>query len=150
MFELLKSKLLLGILIGLGAFIVLLGIFTAGIHVGQRKAFHAVGWSENYSRLLGRPPRGLPTDRLLPPPPNMGGGHGAFGRIVSLADRLLVVQGKDNVEQSVLVTSSTVVRVGREAGSLEQLRSDMDVAVFGVPTIEGQIEARLIRVFEKP
>ncbi len=115
MIELIKSKVILTILVALGALVLLLGAFSAGVHVGERKVHYR--------------------------------GHGVFGKILSVSGSTLVVQGKDNVEQNVLVSTSTVIRVGREQGSLADIHADNQAAVFGTPNDQGQIDARLIRLF---
>ncbi|MDP3794105.1 MAG: hypothetical protein Q8R07_05165, partial [Candidatus Uhrbacteria bacterium] len=130
-------KYILTILVSLGALILLLGAFSAGVHVGERRIRH---WLFNPHQNFrgGRSPFERP---LFP------AGHGVFGKILSVSGSILVVQGKDRVEQDVLVTTSTMIRVGREEGSLANIRVDGQAAVFGSPNDQGQIEARLIRLF---
>lgn len=149
MTELIRSKLFQRALICLAALIVLLGTFYLGIMVGMRKARHFSGWSQNYERMF--PPHyGGPgmDDRNAPPfqPQTFPGGSGAFGKILSASGTALLISGKDGVEQNVVTTPETIIRVGRQNGTLQDLRPDTDVAIFGAPTGTGQIEARLIRV----
>lgn len=151
MTELITSKAFQRVLICLAALILLLGAFYLGIMVGMRKARHFSGWSQNYERMFP-PRRGGPgmdgQRRYAPPfqPQTFPGGSGAFGKIISASGTALLISGKDGVEQNVVTTPETIIRVGRQNGTLQDLRPDTDVAIFGAPTGTGQIEARLIRV----
>lgn len=133
-------------MIALGALILLAVAFSGGVAVGERKARHFAGWAENYGRMfdgpLRSPPRGMPMFNA----PMLPGGYGVFGKVVSVSGQTVVVQGQDRVEQNVLITSSTEIRVGRDTGTVSDIRPDVDAAVFGAPNDQGQIEARLIRL----
>jgi hypothetical protein len=127
--------------------ILLLGAFAGGVTVGERKARHFSNFSENYNHMFG--PRHIgPGDRLPFGMPMLPEGHGVFGKVISVSGSNLVINGKDNVEQNVTVASSTAIRIGREDGTLADILPDTDVAVFGAPNDQGQIEARLIRIFD--
>lgn len=147
--ELMKSKLVQGILIVLGGLVLLSGAFAAGVDVGERKARHFNGWSQNYDRMFGDR-RGFRGGKTPFGAPSLPGGHGVFGKVLSVSGQQIVVQGKDGVEQNVLVASSTAIRIGREEGTPEDIRPDAEAAVFGSPNDQGQIEARLIRIFSRP
>ncbi|MFA6429165.1 MAG: hypothetical protein WCV84_01565 [Patescibacteria group bacterium] len=159
MSELLKSPWMRTLLVALGLCAVLSAVFTAGIAVGGRKARHVMGWCGNYERQFTRPPLGVGARLERDPrrgeafpfaPPMLPGGHGVFGKVLSVAEGSLMVQGKDTVEQEVLVTTSTQIRLGRDEQVLTEIKPDMAVAVFGAPNGQGQIDARLIRVIERP
>ncbi len=140
------------LLIVLASAVLLLGSFAAGVHVGERKARHLSRWQQNYPRIV--PSRGLPFNKRMPPlPPALPGGHGIFGNILTLNGNTLVIQGKDGIEEQVLVTSSTTLRLDQRTIRFEDLPADLtrvEAAVFGTPTTQGQIEARLIRFFIRP
>lgn len=144
--ELLASTMFKGILFALAAMILLCGVFSLGVRVGERKAQHFSRWSENYGRMFGS--RGGPGGGFLSPPlfGEMPDAHGAFGTVLSVNGSAIVIQGRDNLEQNVLATTTTVIRIGRGTGSFADIRPDIEVAVFGVPNEQGQIEARLIRL----
>ncbi|HWR00021.1 MAG TPA: hypothetical protein VN397_04225 [Candidatus Methylomirabilis sp.] len=144
MSEFIKSKSVQVLLTVLAALILLVASFTAGVSVGERKARHFSKWSENYPRMFGteRGFRGMTPFRGAPD------AHGAFGKILSVSGSDIVVQGKDGVEQNVLVSSSTEIRVGRERGGIDDIRPGDQAAVFGAPNEEGQIDARLIRLMK--
>lgn len=138
MSDLIASKNVQAVLVGLAAVILFVATFAAGVSVGEQKARHFSNWSKNYpdmfdSRGNPRGPRGT---------------HGAFGKVLSVSGSEVVVQGRDGVEQNVLVTSSTEIRVGRERGAMDDVRPDDQAAVFGAPNDDGQIEARLIRLMK--
>ncbi len=141
------------ILISLAALIILIGTFTLGVNLGERKARHFSGWYENYGGMFYKhaPPMPRPGQPFAPRMPDP---HGVFGKILSISDTNLVIQGKDGIEQNVLVTSSTVIRVGNERTNMTDLHREgiinLDAAAFGEPNGQGQIEARLIRLFNKP
>lgn len=139
------------VLIALGLFILLLGSFAVGITIGERKAQRFSRWCENYPGMLsGRP---LTTDRkMLFTNSPLPSAHGVFGTILSTQGKTMIIQGKDGREEAVLITPQTILRVGRESLTFQQLPSnlrDMEVAVFGVPDPTGQMEARLIRLFPR-
>lgn len=150
MLESITSKSLYLAFAIVAAIVILLGSFTLGIHVGERKARHMAGWYAHYEQEFNRSSPMM--NRRQPSIPNLQpglpGGHGVFGKIISISGSTLLVQGKDGLEQSVVVTSSTSIRMGRAAGSLQNIQANMPVAVFGDPDDQGQIEARLIRLFE--
>ena len=145
--ELFKAKWFQYSLAVLGLLIIVIWSFTVGVGVGERKARHFSNWAQNYDRMFD--PRHDDRKPQQPPPGPMGNlpdAHGAFGKILSVSGSSIVIQGKDNLEQNILVTSSTEIRYGRERGTLQDLKPDTDAAVFGAPNNQGQIEARLIRL----
>jgi len=148
MTDFLKSRTFRILLACLGAFILIVGSFSLGVNVGERKARHMNGWAENYGRMF--PSRGdFPGDMPFAPPP-MPGSHGVFGKVLSVTGQAIVVQGQDGVEQNVLVTSSTDIRIGRDQAKVSDIKPDADASVFGAPNDKGQIEARLIRLMPQP
>jgi hypothetical protein len=148
MSEFLKSRLFKVILICLGALILLIGSFSLGVTVGERKARHFSGFVENYGRMFPEQRRGPPENMPFAPLP-LPDTHGVFGKVLSVSGQSLVVQGRDGMEQNVLVTSSTEIRIGRDRGTIQDVKPDADASVFGAANDKGQIEARLIRLFAK-
>ncbi len=133
----------------LGVLIVLLLLclaFLAGVKTNERRTRHFSNWCDHYPDML-KPHRGSKT--LIPAPPHrpMPLPNGVFGRILSATGTNFMIEGQDQFEQNVLITSSTVLRVDRGTASLGDLRPDREVGVFGLPNEQGQIEARLIRLF---
>ena len=144
----LKSRLFRILLACLGALILIVGSFSLGVNVGERKARHLSGWAENYGRMFPMR-RDFPGDMPFAPPP-MSESHGVFGKVLSVSDQTVVVQGQDGVEQNVLMTSSTEIRIGRDQAKASDIKPDEDASVFGTPNDKGQIEARLIRLMPRP
>lgn len=141
------------LLIGLSALIILIGTFALGVNLGERKARHFSGWYENYGGMFHEHTPSMP--KLGQPfPSRMPDAHGVFGKILSVSDTNFVIQGKDGIEQNVLVTSSTVIRIGNERTNMTDLHEEeilnLNAAAFGAPNGRGQIEARLIRLFTQP
>ncbi len=142
MSEFIKSRLVRTILIALGSLVILSGVFALGARMGQRQERHFTRWSEGYDRMFGRPgPGGLPPGRPMFPME-----HAIFGKVISMSTSTMVVQGKEGIEQSVTMASSTEIRAGRETIAIKDIKPDAEVAIFGAPNEQGQIEARLIRV----
>jgi len=165
--NLLQSKAMKIVLASLVASILLVGAFALGMGVGERKANHFGRFSENYGRMFGSQ-RG-PDGRMFAPPGGMMRGafgqgfeqmmpsrglpnsNGAFGKVLSMSasSSSFILAGQDNLEHDVLVTSSTAVRSGRDTKTFADIKPDSDVSVFGVPNEKGEIEAKLIRIFQK-
>jgi hypothetical protein len=145
--SLIQSKWLQTVVVGLAALLVLGFVFELGMTVGIRKASHVTNFCNGYPRMFGHRPPGMfggPGNG-----PDMGpgfGSHGVFGKVLSVSGNTVIVQSKDLIEQDVLVTSSTKIRLGNEEFSLQEVHPGEDAAVFGVPNDLGQIEARLIRM----
>lgn len=141
----------------LGVLIVLFSVFLVGVTVGERKSRHFEDWSRNYPGMfieaatsvpaIDRPSPGLRIDprRVTVPLP-----HGIFGTVISVSDRSLIVQGKDHIEQTIIVTNKTSLRAGPNAINLFFIKPNAQVGVFGEPNAQGQIEAKLIRLFSQP
>ena len=147
MSEFIASKTFKVLLACLGTLILLVGTFSLGMRVGERKAIHFMGFAENYDRMFR--PRGGPGDMPFAPPP-LPNSHGVYGKVLSVSGQTVVVQGRDGMEQNVLVTSSTEIRIGRDTGSVADIKPDAEASVFGAPNDAGQIDARLIRLFPRP
>ncbi len=139
------SKNITKILFGLGAFIVVLFVFQAGIEIGYRKASFSYGFGDNYHRIFGEPERGFMMREGM-----MRGGfletNGATGKIVKISLPTLVVSGLDNVEKVVLIKNDTEVRQFRNDIKASDLKVNDIVVVLGSPNTSSQIEAKLIRV----
>lgn len=141
----------------LGIFIILFSVFLGGVTIGERKARHFDNWSRNYPSMFPRmydplesPNRLMPGMGLSPRRAPMPFPHGIFGTVISTSTGSLVVQGKDHIEQTILVTDKTIIRAGRDTASFSLIKQNAEVGVFGEPNAQGQIEAKLIRLFSQP
>ncbi|MEK9151914.1 MAG: hypothetical protein AAB692_00955 [Patescibacteria group bacterium] len=148
--ELLKKR---GVRVGLaviGALVILLASFQAGIMVGLRKARFAYQWGENYHRTFGGPKEGFFGGRGE----EFGGrdfmpSHGIFGKILKIDGAVVAIAGEDGVERSLVIGADTVLRHGRQAAALGDLAVDDRVVVLGGPDAQGRILAKFVRVFSK-
>lgn len=149
----LKSRLFLGIIIGLAELALLIIVFRTGMVVGFRKANFSYQWRDNYNGLfVGRGPRpgpgvGLrgpigefPDDDFIP-------AHGVAGTILKIDGNTILVKGEDNVERSLLVSTSTAVRSDSQNLKVSDLKENDRVVGIGSPSTTGQIEIKFLRVF---
>ncbi len=136
--------------------VILCGTFTLGLRIGERKANHFSGWERGYRGMMPMLRWGTERQQGQFSPmqrPLFPNGHGVFGNVLSISSDSLVIQGKDGLEQTVLVTSSTIIRVGQETMNLQDIPKDLtklQASAFGAPNVSGQVEARLIRIFTQP
>jgi hypothetical protein len=135
-------------LFALGGLVLIVGGYTLGLCIGERKARHFSEWCDNYGAMFE-----MPMHRRPPFPfASIGtpSSHGVFGKIITVSGNEFIIQGRDDIEQHVIITSSTAIRRGKDQGGLQDLLLEGTAAVFGVPTSSGAIEARLIRLLDQP
>lgn len=121
--------------------ILLVGAFSLGIKVGLKKAGFAYSWSQNYSNNFGGP-------KMMPPPSGSQffNPHGLDGTILSADKNTLSIKGDDNTEKTVLIFSQTTIRVNFQSLKASDLKAGQEIMVIGDSNLEGQIEAKFIRV----
>lgn len=141
-----NAKLLLGVIIGISGIIILFGIFWLGMTVGAHRTRFECQWGERYGQVLGMPMMG---ERRLGQPPGFMDPNGADGEVISVNGQTLVVKGRDGVEKTVLVPTSTDIRSGRDTIKPQDIKVNDRVVIFGSPTSGGQIEAKFIRMFDQ-
>lgn len=134
------------VIIGLIGFIVIILIFGAGVKVGTLKAKYSYKWADNYHKNFAGPRGGFLGDWRKFPAGDFIGGHGAFGEIIELNDTDFVIQGRGDVEKIIVITEETTIKKGRETIQDGLVVGDR-VTIIGSPNEDGQIEAKLIRVF---
>lgn len=141
-----NSDTLKWIIVALSGLVIFLLSFGMGVRVGGMKARYSYRWAENYHRNFGGPPSGFLG--ILPgfPQEEFIEGHGAVGEIIEVSDNSFVVKGRANVEKIVVLDEGTIINKGRELA--EGLEVGEFVVVIGSPNEEGQIKARLIRIFD--
>lgn len=144
-----QSKIFRWVIIIVGALVVLLFIFKAGLIVGVKKADFSCRWSENYHRNFGGPPGGF-----------FGGmgdrdfmeANGVFGQIIridastSTPTSTLAVRGRSDTERLILLDANSVVKNLKETIQPSDLKVGDSIVVIGEPNAAGQIEAKLIRI----
>ena len=112
-----NKDILKWIIIGLAGFVAIVLIFGAGMFVGGMKARFS------YSA-----------------------GHGVFGEIIEINNSDLVIKDRGDIEKVIIITENTIIKKGRETVK-DDLRVGDKVVIIGSPNEQGQIEAKLIRVF---
>ncbi len=138
-----QSKLVRWGMLSLAILALVLVVFRAGMFLGFRKANFSFRWGENYHRNFGGPRGGFMQ--------NFEGkdfidAHGVSGRIVTIGEQSLVIEGRDGTERVVRVTDQTAIRRFQESIQLSDLQEEDAIVVLGTPNNDGQIEAKLIRV----
>ncbi|PIR01917.1 MAG: hypothetical protein CO031_00335 [Candidatus Nealsonbacteria bacterium CG_4_9_14_0_2_um_filter_37_38] len=137
------------IIIGLAAFVILILIFGVGMFVGGMKAKFSYRWAESYHKNFAGPRGGFFGDwRMpLPPPGDFIEGHGTFGEIIQINDFDFVIKGKGDLEKIIVIKENTILEKGRTTIKKDDLKVGDQVVVIGSPNEQGQIEAKLIRIF---
>lgn len=125
-------------------FVIILGIFKLGEFVGFRKANFSYRWGENYHNNFGGP-RGGFLGNL--PERDFINGHGIFGPVLKIDDKILMIKDKDNTEKTVIVSDQTIIQKGRLSIKISDIKVDDKITVIGSPNEQGQIEAKFIRMF---
>lgn len=138
-------------LIVLGALIVLLLVFKAGVFVGYKKAQFSYRWGENYHRNFAGPRRGFFEDfrRGFSDRGDFINAHGTFGSVIKVDGNIIVVKDKDDVEKTIVVADNATIRKGRESIKVSDIKVGDKIVIIGSPNEQGQIEAKFIRVFSE-
>ena len=141
----LQTKTFEKVLWGVGALILSGRIFQAGIMVGYYKASFSYQLGDEYHSIFGDR-RGLP---------GQGGGgfagaYGASGDILKINLPQIVIEGQNAVEETIVVSTSTIFRSMRDTITAVDLKTDDFVTIIGEPNALGQIEAKLVRVVPPP
>lgn len=125
-----ESKVVRDIIIIIGIIIVALSILFIGISIGARRARFAGDFRNNFERNI-KGPTSI---------------HGAVGQILSVNLPQIIITGPDNLEKTVLLATSTVVRQFQQNIQNSVLKVGDLITVIGDPNANGQIEAKFIRV----
>jgi hypothetical protein len=145
-----KTDWLKWVIIGLAGFVVVGLIFGAGMFIGGMKARFSYRWAESYHKNFAGPQVGFFGDwrKTLPPPSgDFIESHGTFGEIIEINESDFVVKGRNDVEKIIIIAEATIIQRGRDTIKKEELKVGNYVVVVGSPNEDGQIEAKLIRVF---
>ncbi len=143
-----QSKTFKTVLATIGIIIILLIVFKAGIFVGYKKAKFSYSWGENYHRNFAGPREGFFGNfRHGFGDKDFINAHGTFGSIIKMDGSTLIIKGRDDIEKTVLVSNATAINLRHESIKLSDLKIDDEVVIIGSPNEQGQIEAKLIRIF---
>lgn len=143
----LHSDVLKWVIAGLIGFVIIILIFSAGMWFGGSKAQFSYRWAENYHKNFAGPRSGFFSDWRSFPNGDFIEGHGAFGEIIELTDTGFIIKGRGDIEKIIVISDETTVRKGLETVEKSGLKVDDRVVIIGSPNEEGQIEAKLIRIF---
>lgn len=135
------------IIVVLLALALLFGVFHAGVFVGFHKASFAFRGGENYYRAFDRNTKGMIGRMQFDDIP---GGHGAAGKVVSVASTTVVVSSRDNTEKIIHISKETLIKKFREEATLKDIVVGDFVVVVGNPNENGAIEAKLVRILPAP
>ena len=138
------------IIVGLAGFVIVILIFGVGMFVGGMKARFSYSWAESYHKNFAGPREGFFGDWRNPPPlpGDFIESHGTFGEIIKVNDSDFVIKGRDNIEKLILIKEDTVIEKGRITIKKEELKVGDQIVIIGSPNEQGQIEAKLIRIFD--
>lgn len=139
----LQSKLFKGIILAIGALIILLLVFQAGMMVGFRKANFSYRWADNYHQNFAGPRNGFSGDFMGK---DFIEANGVFGSIIKISSSSLAIKGRNDIEKIILLNNDTVIKRFENSIKPSDLKIDEPIVVIGSPNDAGQIEAKLIRV----
>ena len=140
-----QTKTFTRLLWGVGGLIIAGLIFQAGIFVGYYKASFSYQLGDEYHTIFG--------DRHDLPGQigqEFSGAYGASGDILKINLPNIVIEGQNSVEETIVLSTSTIFRKMRDTIKATDLRPDDFVVVIGSPNDKGQIEANLVRVTPPP
>ena len=138
-------KKVLAALLGVILFLV---VFQAGMFIGFHKASFAFRGGENYYRAFDR--NGKRANMGMMDFDDVPGGHGAIGKVISIASTTLVVSAPDNIEKIIHILPDTLVKKFRDAGTSTDIVIGDYIVVIGNPNEKGQVDAKLIRIMPAP
>lgn len=139
--EIEQSPVVRIIIFVLAGLIVIIAVFKMGMDAGYHRALYAAHMADNFQRTFVDPHAHSLFDQHLPP-----SGHGAFGEIVSVTIPTFVVADRTRIEQTIHVSSSTIIRKFTSDVPVDSLQPGENVVVLGSPNDQGQIDAQLIRI----
>lgn len=141
-----KSKNVHAVIIGIGVLVIVLGILKVGMNIGEHRARFAGQFGDNFERNFMGPRGGMMGSFNT----NFPGGHGAVGEIISINLPQIIINGPDNLEKIIIVSTSTTIRRFQENVQGASLKVGDFVTVIGNPNDNGQVEAKLIRIMPNP
>ncbi len=145
MFQSNTTRIVLSVIAGL---LVLCIVFSFGMFVGFKKANFSYRWGENYSRNFGGPRYGMMNG---PIGGMMGSDYiqafGTTGKVIKIDGKNIIVKTTDNAEKAIVVSDTTSLISQRSKIQLTDVKVDDTIVAIGEPNENGQIVAKLVRVF---
>ncbi len=144
------SDILKWIITGVICFILIVIALGIGIRIGTEKAGFSYRWADNYHKNFGGPKEGFIDNWREFPAGDFIEAHGSFGKIIKIDGNTIIIQGRGNIENTILIKDDTVIKSIK--GDMKQIDLKVDdfIIVIGSPNDSGQIEAKLIRVLPPP
>jgi hypothetical protein len=131
----------------LGGLVIYFAGFAVGMNVGEHKERHFENRNANFEGMfVPRPEAGFRGPLPVGGAPLMPPAHGAFGKVISVAWPSVVISTPEETEQEVIASTSTRIRTERGTGTEKDIVAGAEIAVFGSPNANGQVEADLIRI----
>jgi hypothetical protein len=147
----LQTKTFSKLLWGVGGLVLAGLIFQAGIFVGYYKASFSYQLGDEYHSVFGgRGPMPWVPGESGFAQQGFSGAYGASGDILKIDLPNIVIEGQNAVEETVVVSTSTIFRSMRNTITATDLKPDDFVIIIGSPNNKGQIEAKLVRVTPPP
>ena len=142
-----QSNTVAKVLFILGALLVILIVFQAGLFVGYRQGAFSSNWDNSLGRDIRDPhsffaPFIRDGEDAIP--------HGSAGEIISVKLPLIMLKSVNGTEQIVVLSPTTTIRSLRDAASTSELSIGKNVIVIGEPGNDGEIEASFVRIIPPP
>lgn len=133
------------ILIILCVILLSFSMFQLGINIGSNRGRFACNWAKNYQNNFGGPQRGF---GIMPEKPFIDG-HGIFGEIIKIDNSDIIINDRNNIEKVIKITNDTSINNFESKAKITDLKVGDRIMVIGDPNNQGQIDAKLIRIFNK-
>ncbi len=144
----LEKKSVLSAVIAIGAMVVLLAAFQAGVFVGIHKAAFSYRMGDNYYRAFGNPHTGMMGGNVFFEE-ELPNAYGAAGKILSVTLPTFTIDDR-GVEKIILIENETQMRHFRDVATSSDLKPGDFAVVVGEPNEKSEIEAKLIRILPPP
>ena len=130
----------------LGSLALLVIGFIGGQVFDRIHLRHELSWGDNYERNFFGQRERMPLPGMGP----MLRAHSVLGKILTIDTNTVTVQDRSSLEQSILLTNKTIFRRDASPATKNDLKIGMQIAVFGQPNSQGQIQADFVRLFTAP
>lgn len=129
--------------------ILLIIFFKLGVYWGYKKNSFSYNWCRGYQRNFDPgfySGGGFNKMRKFDKEPFLRG-YGISGKIVLIKDSGFVLEDSDGIEKIILVFENTILKKNGLNIKFSDLKEGDFVVILGKPNQNGEIEAKLIRVF---
>jgi hypothetical protein len=137
-----KSESFPKVLTGIGIALGVIVIFEAGVAVGRHEGVFSSRWGQNYERNFGGSSMNMDGHGPM--------ANGALGKVLQVSSSTILIADQNNQEQRVVLTDDTIIRDHETTVASTSIAVGTFVIVLGEPNMNGEIEAKLIRVIPAP